>query len=698
MRQTLYGYEASTVEAFGRELEALYERTKVKVGIEDLEEMQRLDRYSQYADRIGRGLIHFSVDPATWSAGVGLLAAHFVMEFTNGHNILHGHYDDIPGNGRINSRDFRWDNTMNETDWKFEHHVCHHPFTNIEGKDHDFGYLIFRMNARQEWQPRHLFQMAGFIGLPAIMTYYMPGYISTARALFESRDIATWRTYGPTILNLMQTLGRDYLLYPLLAGPMFPKVFFGNMLARVLAGAHLMYMLVFEHHGGDIPLVDTPENENKYEFYLRQTLTSRNYKVWDWYERLMMGSINTHLEHHLFPDLPFNRLKEISQEVEAICRKYDVTYRRTSIWQAFTEVLGAGLTNSLPVRPGETAFDLLSQPFELADRLITGAKNSWLPLVTGRDAAFTRATVESVSALSEDVMAVTLRNPWHDARFRAGQYISVRFVIDGKPEIRQYSITHFSAESISIAVRKITGGKVSPLMHALTSGATLELVGKVQGEFTLNTSDKKLLFIAGGVGLTPVLVMLHALEADQDAVLVYFNRSEKNILFREELNALAAGKNLRIVHLLDDAPDGKYSFAQIEKYAPDFAGRAIYACAPQVLLELFENDLKVRGFDFTHYHTERFLAKKAPQLPKTGFTHKVHFLNSGKEVVLDESETLLSAIEGAGVAIPTGCRAGMCKACTVQLDRGRTDKTQPGFRGQITTCNSYPRSDIDLWV
>jgi fatty acid desaturase len=97
------------------------------------------------------------------------------MEFTNGHNILHGHYDDIPDNGHINSRDFRWDNTMDETDWKFEHHVCHHPFTNIDGKDHDYGYLYYRISARQEWQPRHAFQIAALMAMPGIMTYYMPG-------------------------------------------------------------------------------------------------------------------------------------------------------------------------------------------------------------------------------------------------------------------------------------------------------------------------------------------------------------------------------------------------------------------------------------------------------------------------------------------------------------------------------------------
>ncbi len=116
------------------------------------------------------------------------------------------------------------------------------------------------------------------------------------------------------------------------------------------------------------------------------------------------------------------------------------------------------------------------------------------------------------------------------------------------------------------------------------------------------------------------------------------------------------------------------------------------------MLDLFETDLRAEGFDFNRYRTERFLAQQAPRLPKSGVTHKVRFLTSRKECTLDENETLLSAIESAGIVIPTGCRAGMCKACTVRLDSGATDKHQKGFQGLITTCNAYPRSDIDLWV
>ncbi|MBN8220161.1 MAG: fatty acid desaturase [Spirochaetes bacterium] len=700
MQTGVYGYSAETVEAFGREIEELYRRTKAKVGHEDLKIMADLDRYSQLFDRAGRALIHFSPGPLSFTAGVGLLAAHFVMEFTNGHNILHGHYDDIPGNGHINSRDFRWDNTMDETDWKFEHHVCHHPFTNIEGKDHDFGYLLFRMNPQQEWQPRHLVQMAAFFGLPAIMTYYMPGYISTARALFEKRDVATLRTYGPTLLSLAQTLGRDYLLFPLLAGPLFPKVFLGNMLARILAGGHLMYMLVFEHHGADIPLVDEPENESKYEFYLRQTLTSRNYQVWEWYEHLLMGSINTHLEHHLFPDLPFNRLKEIAPEVESICKKYGVPYRRSTVFEAFSDVVGAAVRNSLPLRPGESALSLLANPGELVARVLTGAKNSWLPLLTGETGAFTRTCVIKTEKLSPDVMAVTFKNPWPDFRMKPGQYISVQHESAGKLFTRQYSITHFSRESISIAVRKIAGGQVSPQMHALKAGSELRLVGKIKGSFTLEAAHNSILFVAGGVGITPILAMIHALDAGQSAVLLYFNRSAEHILFKDELAEAEKSGRIKVLHILDDAPEGRgrYSYATLLQHVPDALSRSVYACAPQPLLERLEADLVEHGFNPQRYHTEKFAAKELPQLPKSGVTHTIRFLNSGSEFVCDENETLLSAIERAKIVIPTGCRAGMCKACTVQLEKGGTDKTEPGQRGLITTCNAYPRSDIELWV
>jgi stearoyl-CoA 9-desaturase NADPH oxidoreductase len=699
MSDGLYGYSSASIEAFGREIEDLYLRTKAKVGVQDLEEMQALDKYSGYFDKTGRALIHFSPEPLSYFAGIGLLAAHFVMEFSNGHNILHGHYDAIPGHGHINSRDFRWDNTMHETDWKFEHHVCHHPFTNIDGKDHDFGYLLFRLNSQQEWQPRHLFQLAGLLAMPGAMTYYMPTYIATARALFEERAPATWRTYGPAITKILKTLGRDYLLYPLLAGPFFPKVFVGNMLARILAGGHLMYMLAFEHHSKSIPLVEDPENETSYEFYLRQVLTTRNYVVWDWYERLLMGSVNTHIEHHLFPDLPFNRLKEISGDVETICKKYSVPYRKSSVLESFGDLMGIAIRNSLPVKPGESVIQLLTNPVELGSRMIVAARESWLPLLLGKSHdTFARARIENVVAITADVTAITLSNPWQDARFRPGQYISVQLEVAGKNTTRQYSITHFSEKTISIAVRRIDTGKVSPRMHKLKKGDQLELVGKIKGEFTLDHADKKILFFAGGVGLTPILAMLQHLEADQTAVLLYFNRSKEHVLFSEELEILQAQKQVRVIHILDDAPDGKYSFEQITKHVPDYHEHAIYSCAPQVVLEMLESDLRSAKFDLKQYRTERFAAAELPQLPKSGVSHKVRFLSSDMSVDVDENETLLMAIERAGLVIPTGCRAGMCKACTVQLESGDTDKSSGGFKGYITTCNAYPRSPIDLWI
>ncbi|HNJ67478.1 MAG TPA: hypothetical protein PKW28_16405, partial [Turneriella sp.] len=65
MSRSLYGYSPETIEAFGRELEELYERTKAKVGVEDLKIMQDLDRYSRYFDITGRALIHLSPEPVT---------------------------------------------------------------------------------------------------------------------------------------------------------------------------------------------------------------------------------------------------------------------------------------------------------------------------------------------------------------------------------------------------------------------------------------------------------------------------------------------------------------------------------------------------------------------------------------------------------------------------------------------------------
>lgn len=125
---------------------------------------------------------------------------------------------------------------------------------------------------------------------------------------------------------------------------------------------------------------------------------------------------------------------------------------------------------------------------------------------------------------------------------QAGQYIGLRFVIDGQEQRRNYSLSApADGGTLRISVKREPGGVVSNHLHDATAvGATLEVFPPV-GEFTLAASDKPLVLISGGVGITPTLSMLHeALQTTRPIHFIHCARNAAVHAFRETIDALAA--------------------------------------------------------------------------------------------------------------------------------------------------------------
>src|SRR5580700_783042 len=105
--------------AFAHELDELHRRTLAKLGPSDVAYINRLERFSQSMQVVGRLLIHVSLDPATFFAGVGALWVHKQLQTTEiGHSALHGAWDRLPGCEKFSSRSFRWDTPVDEESWR----------------------------------------------------------------------------------------------------------------------------------------------------------------------------------------------------------------------------------------------------------------------------------------------------------------------------------------------------------------------------------------------------------------------------------------------------------------------------------------------------------------------------------------------------------------------------------------------------
>ena len=243
--------------------------------------------------------------PPAWLAGTAMLAVSKILDNMEiGHNVMHGQYDWM-GDPGLNSRMYEWDNVCPSEQWKYSHNYMHHTYTNIVGMDRDVGYGILRMSEDQRWQPYYL-------GNPlyAVLLMMLFQYGVAAHEL-ETENIRagkiTWSdkrgVLGEMRRKMRRQLLKDYVAFPLLAGPFAPVVAAGNLTAN-LTGGRLFHLLT--------------------------------------------GNLSFQIEHHLFPDIPAHRHAEISVEVRQICERYGIPYDTGPLHRQFGTVVRKIVRLALP--------------------------------------------------------------------------------------------------------------------------------------------------------------------------------------------------------------------------------------------------------------------------------------------------------------------------------------------------------------
>lgn len=287
------------------------------------------------------------------------------------------------------------------------------------------------------------------------------------------------------------------------------------------------------------------------------------------------------------------------------------------------------------------------------------------------------------------------------AGHRAGQYLPVGVEIDGVRHWRTYSITsppEAPGRALTITVKEEPGGRVSPhLVHRTRPGAVLRL-GPAQGEFTLpeDPLPPRMLMVTAGSGITPVAGMLRALAGRRfpgtapDVVLLHSAPGPDEFLFRAELAGLAARLPWLSVHARYTRTAGRLVPEHMGVLCPDWYDRETWACGPDGLLDALERHWAAAGAG-ERLRVERF--RPAPVLsPGVGTTGgRVRFEHSGVEVEASAAVPLLESGEAAGVAMPYGCRRGICFGCLVPLVHGRVRDLRTGeLHGEpgelIQTC------------
>jgi ferredoxin-NADP reductase len=301
-----------------------------------------------------------------------------------------------------------------------------------------------------------------------------------------------------------------------------------------------------------------------------------------------------------------------------------------------------------------------------------------------------------------------------------GQFLTFSFLFDGKKETRCYSICSSPARSgyIEITPKRVKNGCVSVFLNDRAFvGMTVEATGPFGKFYLTPANEKKIVLLAAGSGITPMIAMLRYLDdlcLETQATLLYCVRTTADIMFRQELDELKGRlKNFRY-HALLSQPDPEWPGARghihrdfIFQAVPEIDSPVFFLCGPPPFMKAARAILTDLGVQPERIRQETFGGADAEPKPAvtrtadTGFT--VEFASSGKTGAVLEGQTLLEAAAAAGVEIPSACRQGQCGTCKTRLLAGDVRMTaeqgldpESKARGFVLTCVGYANGSIRL--
>ena len=314
------------------------------------------------------------------------------------------------------------------------------------------------------------------------------------------------------------------------------------------------------------------------------------------------------------------------------------------------------------------------------------------------------------------------------AYFRAGQYVSVDLNIGSSVLTRAYTLSCSPGDALrgsyTLTIKRNQDGFASNFIHDnWKEGMKLSISGP-DGDLNYEPlrDAKQIVGLAGGSGITPFFSLANAISEgieDCSLTLLYGCRSEAEIVYREELDALAKTcAKFRVVYVLSDEekPGFEHGFLNAEliaKYAPD-EDYSVFMCGPQAMYRFCDGEVeklglprrRVRHEAYGEYHN----ADRDDGFPKdaVGKTFQLTVeLPDGQRVIPAKSgESLLVALERAGIHAPSKCRSGECGFCRSRLGRGSiyvpsvieyrrgADKKD----GYIHPCCSFPTSDCQIFI
>ena len=318
------------------------------------------------------------------------------------------------------------------------------------------------------------------------------------------------------------------------------------------------------------------------------------------------------------------------------------------------------------------------------------------------------------------------------AYFRASQYVSVSLNINGAPVNKPYTIRSNPKDALgsgdtsyTLTIKLTDPAYASAhILSTWKEGDQVDISGPLGDFYYQDLRDaKQVVAIAGGSGITPFYSMAAAIAdgiEDFDLTILYGSRTAGGILLKDEIEAVAARSKgrVKVIHVLsheekEGFEHGFITAELIRKYAPQ-GDYSVFMCGPKAMYTFEEGEMKKLGLPKRRYRMEMsgdYLgAAQNADFPgsKKGreFTLTVDIRGEKQTIPCKAEESLLWAMEQAGIKAPSHCRSGECGWCHSRLvsgdvyipeDAGGRRMADKKF-GWIHPCCSFPLSDIELAI
>lgn len=286
------------------------------------------------------------------------------------------------------------------------------------------------------------------------------------------------------------------------------------------------------------------------------------------------------------------------------------------------------------------------------------------------------ARVRAMTLEADDVIAVDLEpvdggvDEW-----TPGAHIDL--VLPDAP-VRQYSLTGEPGSSryrIAVLREEHSRGGSKAVHERLRPGDLVTLRGP-RNHFVLEPAAEYL-FVAGGIGITPIVPMLHA--ADRAGArwrLLYLGATRRRMAFLEEVTSIGSGT----VTVVARDEGGR---ADLEAALAAAPGAAVYACGPERMLSALQDLLSE---DAGRLRLEYFAAPEVEYEPGGAFT--VRLARSGVELPVESEQSVLEVMRSAGVDVLTDCEEGICGSCETRVLEGEVE-----HRDFVLTAQERERMD-----